>query len=37
LKTVCPEGIEIIEEYVWDLKFLVVIVDRCSGKSDGLR
>jgi hypothetical protein len=26
-KIVCPEGIKIIEEYVWDLKFLVVIVE----------
>ncbi len=26
-KIVCPEGIKIIEEYVWGLKFLVVIVE----------
>jgi hypothetical protein len=26
-KITCPEGIRIIEEYVWGLKFLVVIVE----------
>jgi len=26
-KIVCPEGMRIIEEYVWGLKFLVVIVE----------
>lgn len=31
-KIVCPEGVNIVEEYVWGLKFLVVIVE-----SDDLR
>lgn len=30
-KIVCPEGVKIIEEYIWGLKFLVVIVE-----SDGV-
>ena len=31
-KIVCPEGVKVVEEYVWGLKFLVVIVE-----SDDLR
>ena len=30
-KIVCPEGMKIIEEYIWGLKFLAVIVE-----SDGM-